>query len=107
MSPKRTRDRGIAATLRLLQNQEFCQDAYAVLRQIATFAESHPGEEQRNAFVAEIIPPFKQKWGVLPPHAPDLVHLDPRRRLVEAVGSGRWGLVAIFPWTTNRTIERT
>jgi len=42
---------------------------------------------------------------VPPPTTAELLDGDPRRRVVDAIASGRWGLVLVFPWTTNRQIQ--
>src|SRR5687767_2080563 len=85
----------------LLKNTEFCSDARAILRHLAAVREKGDEDEFERAAV-ESAPRFIKKWGVLPPQAVELVDPDPRRRLVYALASGTWGVVPIFPWTTDR-----
>src|SRR5207237_221197 len=49
--------------------------------------------------------PFHDRWGVWPPQTGELLGADPRRRLVEAIASGNWGIVRVFPRTTDREIQ--
>jgi len=54
---------------------------------------------------AKLAEPFFKKWGVPPPPSPELVRPDPRRRIVDAIASGRWSVLTIFPWTTDAEIR--
>src|SRR5713101_6544623 len=96
---------GIASVLALLKNKAFCDEATDLLRKIATFVETAPPDEQREAFVSQQTSPFVEKWGVPPPHAPSLVDPDPARPFADAIMSGRWGIVAVFGWTTDLEIR--
>ena len=55
--------------------------------------------------MVEMAQPFFARWGVLPPQTGELLDADPRRRLVEAIASGRWGIVPVFQWTKNHEIR--
>src|SRR5262249_28344059 len=95
----------IAATLALLRKPEFTKAAYALLRELAAFGAHNQDQAAREAFANERVQPFIAHWGVPPPQAPDLVDPDPRRRVVDALASGRWGIVGVFAWTTEREIQ--
>jgi len=105
MAPS-AKPRNIRAGLALLKNPEFCQDSLRVIRESVGLAETDLGPEQRERVVAELLGPFMQRWGVPPPHAGELVNPDPRRRLDEALMSGRWGVVTVFGWTSNQAVAR-
>ena len=92
----------IRSVLALLENLAFCDEAHQLIQKIAAFVATSPGDEQRMAFVLEQTTPFVEKWGVPPPHAGALVNPTPARALAAAIMSGRWGVLPIFPWTTDR-----
>jgi hypothetical protein len=95
----------IAQALRLLNNPSFCHQARVLRSEIAAVMASTTEQDQRDRFLLERVPPFVGRWGVLPPQAVDLLNPDARRPLVEAIGSGRWGVVPIFAWTRNQDIK--
>lgn len=102
----RTR-RTAAEILALLQDDQFRDAAYCLHRQVAALRGSGRSEftEAAQSAVIELGNAFKEEWGVLPPPAPDLVNPDPRRPTVYMIASGRWGLVPVFPWTTDGEIR--
>jgi hypothetical protein len=92
----------IRSVLALLENLAFCDEAHQLIQKIAAFVATSPGDEQRMAFVLEQTTPFVEKWGVPPPQAGALVNPTPARAVADAVMSGRWGVLPIFAWTTER-----
>src|SRR5712664_3791905 len=89
----------------LLENPAFCDEARQLIQAIAAFLATAPGDEQREAFVLEQTTPFAEKWGVPPPQAGALVNPTPARAVADAVMSGRWGVLPMFAWTTDREIR--
>jgi len=104
--PRATRRRlSITAALKLLTNSQFVEA-------VKNFHGEAAGIRTANAMTANardrliaLGERFRVTWGVLPPPAVLLVDPDPRRRVVEAMGSGRWGLILVFSWTTNADIQ--
>jgi len=92
----------IRSVLALLENLAFCDEAHQLIKKIAAFVATSPGDEQRMTFVLEQTTPFVEKWGVPPPQAGALVNPTPARAVADAVMSGRWGVLPIFAWTTER-----
>ena len=95
----------ITAALKLLTNPQFVEA-------VKNFHEEAVGIRTADAKTAEaqncliaLGKRFRVTWGIFPPPAVLLVDPDPRRRIVEALGSGRWGLILVFPWTTNGDIQ--
>ena len=95
----------IRSVLALLENPAFCNEAHQLIQKIAAFVATSPGDEQRMAFVLEQTTPFVEKWGVPPPQGGALVNPTPARAVADAVMSGRWGVLPIFAWTTDREIR--
>jgi hypothetical protein len=93
------------SVLELLENPAFCEEALQLIQEIAAFAATAPGDRQQVAFVLEKTTPFVEKWGVPPPHAGALVNPTPARAVADAIMSGRWGVLPIFAWTTDREIR--
>jgi hypothetical protein len=104
--PRATRPRlSITAALKLLTSPQFAEA-------VKNFHEEAAGIRTADAMTTEaqdrligLGERFRVAWGVLPPPAVLLVDPDPRRRVVEAMGSGRWGLILVFPWTTAAEIQ--
>ncbi len=89
---------------RLLDKDEFWRDAIDALHDIL-LVESRglPGIAVA-IYENQIVGPFVQKWNALPP-PPELILIDPKRRMGLTVVSGRWGVVPVFPWTTEQEIR--
>ena len=104
--PRATRPRlSMTATLKLLTDPQFAEA-------VKNFHQEAAGMRTADAMTADaedrliaLGERFRVTWGVLPPPAVLLVDPDPRRRVVEAMGSGRWGLILVFPWTTDTEIQ--
>jgi hypothetical protein len=95
----------ITAALKLPTNPQFAEA-------VKNFHEEAAGIRTANTMTAEardrliaLGEQFRVTWGVLPPPAVLLVDPAPRRRVVEAMGSGRWGLILVFRWTTDADIQ--
>ena len=96
----------IHSVLALLEDPAFCDEALRLIQEIAAFvaSPSHTAK-QRNAFVTKQTVPFVEKWSVPPPQAAALVNPTPARAVADAIMSGRWGVLPIFAWTTEREIR--
>jgi hypothetical protein len=96
---------GITAALKLLTNPKFAE-AVKIFHEEAAGIRA-PGTKPRTGQkrLRALGERFRVTWGVLPPPAVLLIDPDPRRRIVEALGSGRWGLILVFPWTTDTEIQ--
>jgi hypothetical protein len=103
--PRATPRLSITAALKLPSNARFVEA-------VKNFHEEAAGIRTADAMTAEaqdrlsaLGERFRVTWGVLPPPAVLLVDPDPCRRIVEAMGAGRWGLILVFPWTTDAEIQ--
>lgn len=99
LTPKKA---GLADVVALLNNAEFCRDARAFHDAMGPLVVRKDWPE---TVAAQEIPRFYDKWGVLPPPKPLVDSRDPKAILAESrdkciLGSGRWGLIPVFPWTT-------
>lgn len=104
-APSRRPKMSIRSVLALLENPSFCDEALHLLQEIAAFASTEVSDQRREGFVLEKTTPFVEKWGVPPPPASTLVNPDPAQPLAAAIMSGRWGMLPIFAWTTDREIR--
>src|SRR5206468_9910681 len=80
-------------------------DARRVLARAPMLREQGVNREDFEKRMLALAQPFRDRWGVLPPSTRELLDPDPRRRFVEAVASGNWGVVLVFPWTTDRSTK--
>jgi hypothetical protein len=102
---KRARKLSMQAALDRLKEPQLCEDSRHFVVEATVLREQAPPPEEWERRMAELIQPFVARWGVLPPQTGELLDPDPRRRVVEAITSGRWGLVPVFPWTKNHEIR--
>ena len=105
MSDKPAGGRCPEEVLDLLKNLEFCADAQSTIAEAAEITIQPFSVEERQSRLERLGQEFEKRWGVTPPTTSELLDSDPRRRFVDAIASGRWGLVAVFPGTTNRQIR--
>jgi len=105
MREKPAGGRSAEEVLDLLKDPEFCADALRVLEATATLRAQTPPPDEWQRQTQELAAPFWARWGVVPPATSELLDADPQRPLVDALVSGRWGIVPIFPWTTNQMIR--
>src|SRR5437879_1820974 len=107
MTAKPAGGRSVEEVLDLLKDPEFCADAGRIIAEVAAIAEQAPNAQDGQPRVGQLGQAFAflERWGVPPPTSGELVNPDPRRRFVDAIASGRWGVVPIFPWTTNQQIK--
>jgi hypothetical protein len=87
-----------------LNNSEFKADAKPFYEAIAAVHATTPMENIPRV-ATELAESFVAKWGVPPPPSPELLRPDSRRKYVDALASGRWSVIPVFPWTTRRDIE--
>ena len=94
----------------LLENRKFCAAAKKMLEKSTEWQELAPSQEEWDKkwpeFSRKVINPFVKKWGCLPSPYPELFDHDPRRQSKNAILTGRWSLIPIFPWTTGKEIAR-
>jgi hypothetical protein len=95
----------IKDALKLLTNPQFCEAVKKTHEEAAAIRAAGVATGEAQGGLIELGERFRVTWGVLPPPAVLLVDPDPRRRVVEAIGSGRWGLILVFPWTTDAEIQ--
>src|SRR5262245_36604775 len=94
----------IEEVIGLLKNPAFCADATRTIAEAAEIAAQVSSEEWEPR-VKELGRMFVERWSVPPPTTGELLNPDPRRRFVDAIASGRWGVVPVFSWTTNPQIK--
>ena len=104
---KRTTGRqpSIQSVIDLLQNSEFCEDAWRIIEEAKKLYAQGPPPEEWQRLTADLVQPFQDRWGVVPPTTGELLDADPRRGPVDAIGSGRWGIVLVSAETTDREIR--
>ncbi len=103
---------GLAEVVSLLSNHEFRADVMAIHEAIGVPGPADPAwgtpEWDTHAFrvYEEKTPTFYEKWGVLPPMEVPPLNIgraEERQDRSKAciIGTGRWGLIPVFPWTTG------
>jgi hypothetical protein len=93
-------------TLALLKNPRFRKQTLRIFSEMTKLKAMDPAPGEWEGRAQQLLMPFVAEWGVPPPHAAVVLDQDPRRHTVEAIASGRWGLVAIFSWTTDSDVRR-
>ncbi len=93
----------------LLDNPHFCADARAVNEKARRLNERAPTQREWArawpVFCKRVVAPFVRKWGAFPP-TPGLIKPDPQRKVVFALLTGGWGLIPVFPWTSQKEIQQ-
>ncbi len=105
MKPKSAGRRSVQEVLALLTDPEFCADAQRTITEAAEITVQRTTVEERQQQLERLGRKFVDTWGVLPPSTGELLDSDPRRPLTDAMASGHWGLVLLFPRTTNRQVR--
>ena len=105
MSPRPAGKLSPEAVIAMLDDPDFCDEARAVIAEAKVLYVQAASYEEFEKQVRARAQPFRDRWGVWPPQTGELLDPDPRRRVVEAIGSGDWGIVPVFPWTTDREIQ--
>jgi hypothetical protein len=105
MTSKAAGGRSIEEVLGLLNDLEFCADAKRTILEAAQALAQAGRRQERQLDVETLGQRFEDRWGVTPPTSGELLDPDRRRRFSDAIAAGRWGLLAIFPWTTNAQIR--
>jgi hypothetical protein len=105
MSKKSAGGSSAEDVLALLSDPAFRADAQRTLREAAAIAAQASTSQDGQLRLEELGQRFFDRWGVPPPTTSELLDPDPRRRVVDAIAAGRWGLVLVFPATTNRQIR--
>jgi hypothetical protein len=95
----------IIAALQLLENPEFRSAVQSFHSEAAMLATGGLTPEEGQRRIIELGKQFQVHWNVFPPPAVILIDPDPRRRIVEAIGSGHWGLILVFPWTKDTEVQ--
>lgn len=105
MSNKPAGGRSGQEVIELLKDPEFCAEARRVLESAAAIRAQEPPPEEWQRRMQELVQLFLARWKVVPPTTTELLDADPRRRLVDAIASGHWGVVPVLQWTTDREIR--
>ncbi len=99
--------------LDLLDNEEFQKDARTAQDKFNKVIQARaPGESIQAAHQrcsVEILRDFHAKWRLLPPRDPRLFRSEAeiaRDARNAAMLTGRWGLIRVFPWTTEDEVVR-
>lgn len=95
----------ITAAQKLLTNPQFCEAVKKFHEEAAGTSTAGAMTEKAQDRLIALGERFRVTWEVLPPPAVLLVDPDPRRRVVDALGSGRWGLILVFSSTTDADIQ--
>lgn len=108
--------RTVPEAIALLDNPEFVEDAYKVFElSLMWTASKYAGEEwkipesqlsdEERVQFEEISRAFIQKWWVFPPPFPELLNLFPKWHQTNAIMTGNWGIIPVFPWTREDEIK--
>ena len=89
----------------LLDNPDFRLQARN-LRDFFADPSQFGGTKQVNELcLRALVGGFEQDWGVLPPVKTEELFADPWTRIGRAVEAGRWGLIPVYPWTTETEVQ--
>ncbi len=105
MSGEPAGGRSTQEVLALLKDPEFCAAAEHVMAAFPALVTRASSPNERQQLLEQLCQPFVDRWGVPPPTSPELLDADPRRSVVDAIASGRWGLLPVFTWTRNFEIQ--
>lgn len=105
--PKRLRG---GLTLReaiaLLDNPDFGLEVQNLRGLIADPSQFGGTKEENELCLRALVGYFKQKWGVLPPMDTEYMLGEVReKRISRAIESGRWGLIPVYEWTTDKEVR--
>jgi hypothetical protein len=95
----------LTAALKLLTNPHFAEAVKKFHEEAARIRAAGTKARKGQKRLIALGERFRVTWGVLPPPAVLLVDPDLQRRVVEAMGSGRWGLILVYSWTTDVEIQ--
>jgi len=106
----------VPEVIALLENEKFLEDTRKVHSLTTQFFESHyygeewkiPGAEisdENRTLFEEIGKAFVSKWGIFPPPYSELLDPHPKRAQGDAIITGNWGIIPVFPWTTVKEIQ--
>lgn len=96
--------------LRLLDNKRFIRDSHKYWEQYRAHArkigsDRQEWERQAEAFMERFLDPFIAKWKAYP--LPDNLLSSPIwQKKKNAVMTGRWGVIPVYPWTTDAEVKR-
>lgn len=105
MSKKPAGGRSAEDVVALLSDPAFRADAQGTLREAAAIAAQASTSQEGQPRLEQLGQRFFDQWGLPPPTTGEVLDADPRRRVVDAIAAGRWGLVLIFPATTNQQVR--
>ena len=104
MSPRPAGKLSPEAVIAMLDDPDFCDESRSVIAEAKVLYEQATSSDESKEKIIARAQSFRGRWGVWPPQTGELLDPDPRRRVVEAIASGNWGIVLVFPWTTDREI---
>ncbi|MGD9728054.1 MAG: hypothetical protein AB7G68_12460 [Nitrospiraceae bacterium] len=97
-----------ASLIELLDDPQFIKDSLAYwdayqqqARRIG--ADKEEWNRQAEAFMSRHLDPFAQRWSAYPPPI-ELLVPDRIQRYAYAAMNGQWGIVPIYPWTTQQEV---
>jgi hypothetical protein len=61
-------------------------------------------DAEADRFFGRSVLSFKEKWDVWPPKSADVLDATGARQKAAAILTGRWGMIPVFPFTTNADI---
>ena len=102
----RQRGKSIEEVLALLSDPDFVRDVKQFIGEAAALRQQALSLDEWTRRAPEIAQGFRERWGVWPPHTLEVLDADPRRRIVDALASGRWGILSVFAWTTDIEVGR-
>ena len=104
MSPRPAGKLSPEAVIAMLDDPDFCDEARSVIAEAKVLYEQATSSDESKEKIIARAQSFRGRWGVWPPQTGELLDPDPGRRVGEAIASGNWGIVLVFPWTTDREI---
>jgi hypothetical protein len=97
----------VKKAVQLLENQEFLQDSRAYWDHYRAHSKNigndlQEWERQAPAFMNTYLDPFVKKWRGAYPATEELLSTPLYQETNAAQMSGRWGVIPVYPWTTEK-----
>jgi hypothetical protein len=94
----------------LLNNQEFIADSRDYWGHYKAQSERIgldrlEWERQAPDFMSKFLDPFAEKWGGVYPPPDELLSSPLRLGTQSATMTGRWGIIPVYPWTTEKEVK--
>jgi hypothetical protein len=100
----------VKEAVELLENQEFIEDSRTYWDHYRAHSENigddlQEWQRQAPAFMSTYLDPFAKKWRGAYPATEELLSTPLYQETNAAQMSGRWGLIPVYPWTTEKEIK--